>query len=417
MCLEGPFADDLCSLHNISEHSATTPLVIWIPPFSFCDGYDPASILPPRWLQQFPIATINYRWPGLFLGPEDSTVSRVINRPPAASPTPLHWPTPLHDILFGYRWILEHLAPPELARRDIYVYGSYLGASLAASLALTEAQSHEPMAVRGLIAYNGIYNWTTFLPDHPINRPKDVSKGKKKKTLAALDTPSTDLQNKGSPFHLLRQQAPLLFHDPSHLFDPFASAALLFHTSGLAVPSDFHRDTSLLPSDFTSAVNALSAGSPLISKPTSEQAEPLVKATRKAYLTFPPRKSSLQIPPTLLLYDPVPTPASRTRKSTASRRRAASGANSFQSQANDLAGAMIRSVEVHELRDRMKWDETLEDPDLLAEEAKRRVRLAQVGEDSEDGAEAGLGVLDLNGAGEEAAGDWLRARVEGEDEY
>jgi len=78
---------------------------------------------------------------------------------------------------------------------------------------------------------------------------------------------------------------------------------------------------------------------------------------------------------------------------------------------------MIRSVEVHELRDRMKWDETLEDPDLLAEEAKRRVRLAQVGEDSEDGAEAGLGVLDLNGAGEEAAGDWLRARVEGEDEY
>ncbi|KAK4454007.1 hypothetical protein QBC34DRAFT_393993 [Podospora aff. communis PSN243] len=404
------------SLHNTEEHSSTSPLVLWIPPFSFCDGYNPAELVPPQWLGELPTVTLNYRWTGLFTDP--ATV---------ASSTPRQWPLPLHDVLFGYQWVRQHLAPADLARRDIYVYGSYLGASLAVSLALTESHAHEPMAIRGLIAYNGIYNWTTFLPDHPINKPPAPPKGRKRRPLLTLhDEPDPEPKPASSspnPFHLLRQQSPLLFSTPANLFDPFASPTLFFHTSGLLVPPDFHSSAleQPAPSEFTSAVNALASGEPLSPSLSQSQSEtPLERATRKAYLTFPPRKSTLQIPHALLLYDPPLTPVqpntkSRKKSSTAKRKRPAEP-NSFHSQAMDLADAMTRSVDMLELRDRMKWDSTYEDPEVRAQEAERRVSVVEVGRDAEDGRDRGLGVLDLNERGEGVARRWLRGRCGGEEE-
>ncbi|KAK0641038.1 hypothetical protein B0T16DRAFT_461149 [Cercophora newfieldiana] len=382
------------TLHNTASHSPTTPLILWIPPFSFRDGpggYDPASLLPPRWLQGFPTATLNYRWAGLFADSDSDAGPR--------------WPTPLHDVVFGWQWVLNNLAPPDLGRRDVYVYGSYLGASLAASLALTEAHGHAPMGVRGLVAYNGVYNWTAMLRDHPINKGREME----------------GMDEGGSPFHLLKRRAPLLFREPANLFDPFASPTLFFHTSGLLVPPDFESeaDTSAYgTSEFTAAVDALSLGQQQ-QQPKGET--PLEKATRKAYLTFPPRKSSLRIPDALLLYDPPPASSyvstkGRKREGKPARRKYArvkGDTNSFESQARHFAKVMVRSVEMLELKDRMKWDSTYEDPDARIEEAERRVKLFQVGEDAEDGAERGLGVLDLNGDGERVAGAWLRGRAEG----
>ncbi|KAK0617225.1 hypothetical protein B0T14DRAFT_556508 [Immersiella caudata] len=391
------------SLHNTEEHSSTSPLVLWIPPCSFCDGYDPAGLVPPRWLVEFPTVTLNYRWPGLFEDPKS-----------AYSSTPRQWPMPLHDISFGYQWVLQHLAPADLARRDIYVYGSYLGASLAASLALTESHAHEPMAIRGLIAYNGIYNWTTFLPDHPVNKPRDPPKGKKRFLPTLEDEPPPDPQP-NNPFHLLRQQSPLLFHDPSNLFDPFASPTLFFRTSGLLVPPDFHSSAlDPVPSAFTSAVDALSSGRTLQS--SLENENETTRASRKAYLTFPPRKSTLQIPPTLLLYDPPP-PSYHTKsrsRLTTKRKRPEPKADSFQAQASGLANSMIRSVEMFELKDRMKWDSTYEDPEVRVEEAERRVNVVEVEKYAEDGRDQGLEVLDLNAEGEGVARGWLRGRCDGE---
>src|SRR6478735_1991499 len=140
---------------NIAEQP-NSPLFIYLPSAPSTNS-QPAPI--PRFLQGKPVASINYRWNSF--DQEEANSSSVDDV----------WPTPVHDTFFAYQWLVENLSPEGLKRRDIYVYGSHLGASLATSLALTESQPHKPFAVRGLVSYNGIYNWTMFFPDHPVNHP------------------------------------------------------------------------------------------------------------------------------------------------------------------------------------------------------------------------------------------------------
>jgi len=50
----------------------------------------------------------------------------------------------------------------KVVQRPILVYGSFLGATLATSLALTEsfASKNLPTRIAGLVAKNGVYDWT-----------------------------------------------------------------------------------------------------------------------------------------------------------------------------------------------------------------------------------------------------------------
>lgn len=319
------------------NHDTTTPLVILIPPFSQPSSN---SITPvPPCFQDYPTAVINYRWQ-----PSEG------DEPPEI---PLHWPTPLHDISFGYSWLMDNLGSGtdnSADPRPAYVYGSYLGASLAAGLALTESHVPDrslPMTIRGLIAHNGIYNWTMFLPDHPIHNLESQVKSKRRKgarrsPFASADaTPSIPVEEEGI-FTSFKHLAPGLFASPSELFDPFASACLFFHSANLHVPGDFTTPlsaySSALSTEFTAAVDALANKSPLSpaitttdqsrdATPTtttapSERVEEegqdesadslLAKATilakqlrppRKGYLVFPTRQSTLRLPHSLFLYD------------------------------------------------------------------------------------------------------------------
>ncbi|KAK3401948.1 hypothetical protein B0T20DRAFT_403038 [Sordaria brevicollis] len=157
--------------------------------------------------------------------------------------TPHHWPTPIHDVLFGYSWIIQNLQPPWPKRKDVYICGSYLGASLAAGLALTESYPHARMTVRGLLAYNGIYDWTTFLPDHPIHRPRGDDRILIEERLHLKL--NRDLDKEAGPaatspvIAYYQRRLEDLFGTPSGLFDNFASACLFFHTAGLFVPPTF----------------------------------------------------------------------------------------------------------------------------------------------------------------------------------
>ncbi|KAF3357183.1 hypothetical protein VdG1_05983 [Verticillium dahliae VDG1] len=146
-------ASPLSDLHNTSHIPSTVPLVVHLPPFAPIPGADPHL---PDFLAPFPTAVINYRW----TGPSSLTSSHTAPSTQDEFKAPLYWPTPLHDVLFAYSWLLENLRPENQARRAIYLYGTYLGATLAAALALTESHKHEPTAVRGFAAYNGVYNWT-----------------------------------------------------------------------------------------------------------------------------------------------------------------------------------------------------------------------------------------------------------------
>lgn len=376
------------SLHNLSQSSSSSPLLIYLPPFFQPGSGSGSGPILPAFLSPYPTAVINYRWPASSL---DGNTSRTPTQGYAGpNPNPhLNWPTPLHDTLFGYTWITENLSPPESGRRDVYVYGSYLGAGLAAALALTECYPHQRMAVRGLIAYNGIYNWTMFLPDHPIHKRKGLG-------LSSGDAPELP----GSMFHYLKQRMPSLFPLSTDLFDPFASPSLFFHNPALLAP-DEEAYPSALPSSFQRAVDELSLHT--LDREDAISSGPL-KAPRKGYLAFPPRKSPLKIPETLLLHETPPPPTGRPartrRKNGVLTTRRGSGENNFGVQAIELATLMRRSVEKLELKERMKWDENFDGWDT---EAERRVQVSDVGA---AGAKAELGVL-----GHDLVAEWLEGRT------
>ncbi|KAI9151957.1 hypothetical protein HJFPF1_09174 [Paramyrothecium foliicola] len=347
-------------LFNVSRHPPSTPLIVHLPPFP---GDSHAAL--PSFLQQWPVASIKYRWECFADGSSDQGFAR-----------PLCWPTPVHDVSFAFAWLVENLAPAGNSRRDIYVYGSHLGASLAASLGLTEAHAYARFAVRGFIAYNGIYNWTMFLPDHRINQaPKRA-----KSAATPLQPPE------GSLLYGLQQQLPSLFQRPSNLFDPFASPSLFFHSPGVAVPKTFGISTSELADiDALAKLGTVDGSSPLLSSP---------KAPRKSYLVFPPRKSTLKIPRGLLLHDaspPLTDTQSRLRK-----RRSKRGGNTFEAQAQELADLMRRSIDKVELKERVKWDD---ETDSWDEEAQRRVQVIELAEEN--------GSLALDKMGESIVSQWL----------
>ncbi|KAI1327399.1 hypothetical protein F5Y16DRAFT_371877 [Xylariaceae sp. FL0255] len=357
-------------LHNLAKVSSSEPLLIYLPPFSAAAPSRNLAALP-KFAQRYGTAVINYRWT------EDSFEQRNAepNSEEAIAGQSFHpgWPAPIHDTLNAYSWIVENLTPRHFARRDIFVYGSYLGASLATSLSLTECIPHERTAIRGCIAYNGVYNWTMFLPDHPVNhRP--------------LKTPQNILEEilylpGGHDFGELQQMARELFRKPDNFFDPFASSCLLFHTPGLLVPPSFDESAIPVPSPLIAATEAwFSAEEPA-------EMTALMKQPRKSHLVFPPRKSMLKIPEMLLLHDtPPPLPPSLLRRRQ--RRTKKSYGNSFGTQAEELAGLMRRSINKVELKERLKWDEDFDESD---DEANRRVQVFDVGSsDVFQGTESGV---------------------------
>lgn len=375
------------SLINCSQHTLFRPLVIYMPPFS--RTADETLALAPDFLRAYPTAIINYRWPECLpsenLDPLDEAFSGGEQQQPDLAP--IGWPTPVHDTLFGYDWIIKNLAPPQKQRRGIYVYGSYLGASLGAALGLTESHPQQRMAVRGFATYNGIYNWTTFLPGHPVNKAKE---GGKLSDLLPL------VADEGSTFHYMRQQIPALFKTPSNLFDPFASPILFFHTAGMLVPSNF--SPSNLPSALTQAIDALSGDGLLC--PTTAAIEMMPKTPRKGYLTFPPRKSTLGIPKSLFLHGAAPPEPVRARRRGKSDRKPRLGANSFATQAEELAALMRRSINKLELKEHLENGQEIDDPDR---EPERRVRVVDTGT-----ADA---TFELCKSGEDLIDAWLQERM------
>ncbi|KAH8170830.1 hypothetical protein LIA77_09611 [Sarocladium implicatum] len=342
-------------LINLRHHSPFAPLFVYLPPLPLHTG---EQVNLPDVLQPWPVAVIRYRWSN---AAEDQDVQ-----------DPLHWPTPVHDMGFAFAWLQDTLTPDKVNRRDVYVYGSHLGASLAASLGLTESHAHAKFGVRGVIAYNGVYNWTMFLPDHRIN--KSTSKSKKKTA-----PPPQPLE--GSHMHALQEKLPDLFDRPAQMFDPFASPSLFFHGPGLLIPKSF-----IISSDEADALETLISGQP--------ETVGAAKAPRRSHLVFPPRKSTLKIPNTLLLHDTANLVTEHQTKRSTRR------GNSFETQAEELGDMMRRSVDKVELKMRSRWDDEM---DGMEGEAERRVRIVDIGEERQD--------LSLGEEGQRIVQDWLDENV------
>ncbi|KAK4160066.1 hypothetical protein QBC43DRAFT_304129 [Cladorrhinum sp. PSN259] len=433
--------DITVTLHNIAKYPSTTPLMIVLPPFaSQASDLEPRVALP-AWLHEYPTAVINYRWQPLplpeelELDEEDPLYDIVEHR--SHHSKVLTWPSPIHDVLFGYTWLSENLVSPPFTEptpsdqpqttppsRPAYVYGSYIGASLAASLALTE--SHSPpnpgLNVRGLIAHNGIYNWTTFLPDHPINNPTPSSKFHKNSHYHQQQhhrrrahnrdhyhdvTPKHHEFSDPSPaFNYLSSQIPILFPSPSSLFDPFISASLLFHSPPLHVPKTFDEPTDpTYVSNPNTNRNKIDADDYLRTLP-----QPGIGTLRFPPISPPP--DALKIPFALFLHDCDDD---------------GSGRNGFESQARDLAYYMRQSVEKWEWKERIGYVDGdhagwLEKMERAKAERRRRVKVVGLNrhhdmmdeEEGEGGGGGGGGGGDswgLDERAEDEVRDWVGGLV------
>ncbi|KAK7426596.1 hypothetical protein QQZ08_006926 [Neonectria magnoliae] len=314
----------------------------------------------PEFLQEKPVASINYRWASPVSAAQGGRGSNVAQ-----------WPMPIHDTLFAYSWLVKNFEQEAPRRRDIYVYGSHLGGSLATSLSLTETFPHMRFAVRGVISYNGVYNWTMFLPDHPINQPpKRVKNPRPRPTLL-----------EGTHLHHLQEMLPQFFKSPADLFDPFVSPALFFHNPGLLAPSSYS-----ISGEEAAAIEALVNPDSMLEQP---------KVPRKSHLIYPSRASTGKIPESLFLYDsPTVAPSGNGGK----RKMAASRGNTMERQALELVELMRRSLEKVELKERSKWDD-----DISGDEPNRRVQVMEVGDERES--------LELNEGSEEVIKNWLVDRI------
>lgn len=400
-------------LHNIAKVSSSggNPLLIFLPPYSTSSSEK--VFQPPAFCSRYATAVINYRWAGFSpFEPEsepqpesecDSEQSGPNAEEDDYPPPLLNWPIPVHDTLQAYSWLIEQFTPATPTRRDVYVYGSYLGASLATSLALTESHPHHRMGVRGFVAYNGIYNWTTFLPDHHVNKQKQIkAKNFLEEILGEPNEPTEPT------FDEFKQHLQGLFGSPVNLFDPFASPCLFFQTPGIWVPDDFKSPADPVKS-FLEASGSFEedAAEGELSDTSNTNANVVSKLVtvmnanppRRSSLAFPPRTSTLRIPESLLLHTPPRPPWVRLGK-RGQRRKKAFTSNHFRSQAENLAGVIRRSLEKYELKDRMKWDQDL---DTYYEEMTRRVQIYDVGKDDFS--------YNLPVRGEEMVSDWLENRM------
>ncbi|KAH7312178.1 hypothetical protein B0I35DRAFT_436308 [Stachybotrys elegans] len=339
-CGSAGFVD--ITLYNVGRQSPTSPLLIHLPSFP---GSGDAL---PGFFYRWPVASIAYRWAG------------------GSS-----WPTPVHDVAFAYAWLAANLAPPGLGRRPVYVYGSYLGASLAVSLSLTESHPHARFGVRGVLAYNGVYNWTMFLPDHRVNAGVDPLK-------EPLDPPPSHLND-------IKDMMPSIFGSPVNLFDAFASPSLFFHNPGLEVPLSFH-----LSAEESRLLQATE-------NPDFEMYES--KPPRKSHLVFPPRQSTLKIPEACLMHTLPPEAITRRRKA---KTAIFPQGHTFGAQAAELTELMRRSVEKIECKERSAWDDEERDAEL---EALKRVEVVEVGKEAQ--------AHELTRSGHKVAQQWLQDRMQG----
>lgn len=205
------------------------------------------------------------------------------------------FPTPVHDVLAGYDWILENLLPKRSITRPrrsdhvgrVAVCGELIGGGLATALALTECRLGE-LGIIAAAVNNPLVDWVS-LDDAPLARSKYSTRG-------TLQVPSLAETNE---FLSLRKE---LFKRPGAYFDPFASPILFFRSAGANVPppplasyEDNMEHLSVIErEEFFRQYGA--DGDSKHSVDTSEEDATSEKPPRKASKRFPSKSLGLRLP-------------------------------------------------------------------------------------------------------------------------
>ncbi|KAL2826107.1 hypothetical protein BDW59DRAFT_145496 [Aspergillus cavernicola] len=162
------------------------------------------------------VVTINYRL-GALPSSEDknSSPSTQDGGDLQSQEISYRYPTPVHDTLIGFDWVLQNLQPTRLG-----VVGTHIGGSLALMLALTE-----PSSVHAVAALDPICDWTSL--DEYCTSSGLAQSARRKRHQAPRDlVPLLEAREK-------------FFSAPEKYFDSFASPVLFLRSAGKDVPKMF----------------------------------------------------------------------------------------------------------------------------------------------------------------------------------
>lgn len=229
------------------------------------------------------------------------------------------YPTPVHDVLFGYDWVIKHLIPHRAVVRPgrsgshvarIGVFGELLGGSLATMLGLTECRAGIPHIAAAAVN-EPILDWVFPEADEPQDdfasmiEDEVPAMAKRKASRRAIKTRPSFLSNgdcSAITSRGLLSTRKGLFRKEAHMLDPFASPILFFRSPGVVTPSgtfeetldEFEELALLDKEDFHRQQLKLSA----MSNASFEQSHGMTDEVAAADEQSKPRKSSRRYPRT-----------------------------------------------------------------------------------------------------------------------
>jgi acetyl esterase/lipase len=335
------------SIYNPSndtvQRSGASSVTLFLPrgPFSQCSEKDSATIDQLCTNIDRPIVKINYR-------------CSQQNR----------FPTPLHDVLAGYDWVLENLLPKRSIVRagrsetvgKVSVYGEYVGGGLATALALTECRTGQPGVVAAAIA-NPILDWTCLAETARVS-----------KTRKADSSPKESGKDSSDELKKLLQLRSQLFAKPAHYFDPFASPLLFFRSAGIQTP-DAPKDSRFNDGEQISVHQKEALELEQIEREAFELPDVVsLLQPRRASRRFPNKSLGLQLPTFYIAAEHKSLLAGQAEELASQLRR------SLMRQRKDAAFSFGRKVLMQGEEDQM----TTEEKNALEggiEDGRKRVRL------------------------------------------
>ena len=252
--------------HPASSPSAIKPVIIYLPrgPVTYNGLPEPSNLASLASAANTTVVRLGYR------------LSRS-----------LQYPLPIHDVLTGYDWIVQHLVRGPYGEPNdgkVAVCGELIGGSLAAALALTECHSVKT-GIRAAVMGNPISDWTAMHHiDSRATAKQPVADGvtptSKKKRAPRLSSWESNASNSTLSASSLLKARRELFHSAEDYYDLFASPTLFFRT-----PS----------SDIPMAIDPLDE---LFMSPENIPQQQAKK--RRSYRRYPGLTSNLRLPDTMI---------------------------------------------------------------------------------------------------------------------
>ncbi|KAF2139427.1 uncharacterized protein K452DRAFT_289987 [Aplosporella prunicola CBS 121167] len=220
------------------------------------------------------------------------------------------YPTPIHDVLTAYDWVLENFAPtlaarPRLRSLQLGVCGELVGGGLATMLALTECRMGKNRVAAAAVN-NPIVNW--IFPTDLLDAAEYTSRLGDVELFANDEHVDADVQagdvalaktswgkyrdNPALPVAALTRARKAFFSTPDGYFDRFASPIHFFRTPeiGEVIRQGYDEDDDLAGFEMP----RLGAESPTSFR---EPGAPVFEKRRRARRLFPPTGGGLRLPP------------------------------------------------------------------------------------------------------------------------